>query len=89
LRPQGAFNSPQHREQVPLDRRDVDDEEVKDRDEGAGQEANQHFAPAHVALSQDLLEQGTLQHLRQGGADPADVAHLLWADLCRLSRVDA
>jgi tRNA(adenine34) deaminase len=52
-------------------------------------EAHQHFAPAHLALSRDLLEQGTLQRLEQDGASPADVAHQLWADLCRVSRADA
>jgi tRNA(Arg) A34 adenosine deaminase TadA len=52
-------------------------------------EAHRHFAPAHLALSQDLLEQDTLQHLKEDGAGPADVAHLLWADLCRVSRADA
>ena len=29
---------------------------------------HQHFVPAHLALSQDLLEQDTLQHLEQDGA---------------------
>jgi tRNA(adenine34) deaminase len=52
-------------------------------------EAHQHFAPAHLALAQVLLEQDTLQHLEQHGAGPADVAHLLWTDLCRVSSLDA
>jgi hypothetical protein len=51
--------------------------------------AHQHYGPAHLALSQDLLEQGTLQRLEQDAAGPADVAHGLWADLCRVSRADA
>jgi tRNA(adenine34) deaminase len=32
---------------------------------------------------------GPLQHLQQDGASPADVAHALWAGLCRVSRADA
>jgi len=52
-------------------------------------EAHQHFAPAHLALSRDLLEHGTLEDLEQDGAAPADVARMLWADLCRVSRADA
>ena len=52
-------------------------------------EAHQHFAPAHLALSRDLLEHGTLEDLEQDGAGPADVARMLWADLCRVSRADA
>jgi hypothetical protein len=40
-------------------------------------------------LSQDLFEQGTLQHLKQDGASPADVANVRWADLCRVFRADA
>ena len=48
-----------------------------------------HTAPAHLALSRELLEQGTLHQLAQDGARPADVAHVLWADLCRVSRADA
>jgi tRNA(adenine34) deaminase len=52
-------------------------------------EAHQHFAPAHLALSQGLLEQRTLEHLDKDGASIADVADVLWADLCRVSRVNA
>jgi tRNA(adenine34) deaminase len=51
-------------------------------------EAHQCFAPAHLALSQELLAQGTLQQLAQRAASAADVAHELWADLCRVSRAD-
>ena len=52
-------------------------------------EAHQQFAPAHLALSQDLLEQCTLQRLERDRASPADVARELWADLYRVSRADA
>jgi tRNA(adenine34) deaminase len=52
-------------------------------------EAHQRFAPAHLALSRDLLEDGTLLRLGQDAASPADVAHALWADLCRVFRADA
>jgi hypothetical protein len=52
-------------------------------------EAHQRFAPAHLTLSQDLLDQGTLRKLEQDGAGLADVAHVLWDDVCRVSRADA
>jgi len=48
-------------------------------------EAHQRFAPAHMALSHEVLEHATLQHLAQDGASVADVANVLWADLCRVS----
>jgi tRNA(Arg) A34 adenosine deaminase TadA len=51
-------------------------------------EAHQHFAPALMALTQDHLERDTLRHLARDGASPADVAHALWVDLCRVSRTD-
>ncbi|MBO0729732.1 MAG: nucleoside deaminase [Acidimicrobiaceae bacterium] len=50
---------------------------------------HERLAPGRLALARQVLQRGDLGRLARDGAGPQDVAHALWADLCRVAAIAA